>query len=164
MEWIKIETKRKIHNRRLLSGKDLLIKYDELYLTGMYLLDDFWYYDVSGELSKLMFQDKVTQVSIIDETNYLLSRRKRTNLSHHRWYSVRAQCGTHRPMPRSYYRNHQSRSSSATASPEWVIHRRQDRLVQNTQRYGIHYQKFINQNQYGRKVRNNNKERLEGII
>ena len=50
----------------------------------MYLLDDFWYYDVSGELSKLMFQDKVTQVSIIDETNYYLSRRKRTNLSHHR--------------------------------------------------------------------------------
>ena len=84
MEWIKIETKRKIHNKRLLSGKDLLIKYDELYLTGMYLLDDFWYYDVSGELSKLMFQDKVTQVSIIDETNYYLSRRKRTSLSHHR--------------------------------------------------------------------------------
>ena len=50
----------------------------------MYLLDDFWYYDVSGELSKLMFQDKVTQVSIIDETNCFLSRRKRTNLSHHR--------------------------------------------------------------------------------
>mgnify|MGYP003516907798 FL=1 len=84
MEWIKIETKRKIHNKSLLSGKDLLIKYDELYLTGMYLLDDFWYYDVSGELSKLMFQDKVTQVSIIDETNCFLSRRKRTNLSHHR--------------------------------------------------------------------------------
>ena len=84
MEWIKIETKRKIHNKRLLSGKYLLIKYDELYLTGMYLLDDFWYYDVSGELSKLMFQDKVTQVSIIDETNYYISRRKRTNLSHHR--------------------------------------------------------------------------------
>ena len=84
MEWIKIETKRKIHNKRLLSGKDLLIKYDELYLIGMYLLDDFWYYDVSGELSKLMFQDKVAQVSIIDETNYFLSRRKRTNLSNHR--------------------------------------------------------------------------------
>ena len=79
-----IETKIKIHNKRLLSGKDLLIKYDELYLTGIYLLDDFWYYDVSGKLSKLMFQDKVTQVSIIDETNYFLSRRKRTNLSHHR--------------------------------------------------------------------------------
>jgi hypothetical protein len=84
MEWIKIETKRKIHNKRLLAGKDLLIKYDELYLTGMYLLDDFWYYDVSGELSKLMFQDKVTQVSIIDETNYFLQRRKRTSLIHHR--------------------------------------------------------------------------------
>lgn len=84
MEWIKIETKRKIHNKRLLSGKDLLIKYGELYLTGMYLLDDFFYYDVSGELSKLMFQDKVTQVSIIHETNYFLSRRKRTSLSHHR--------------------------------------------------------------------------------
>ena len=84
MEWIKIETKRKIHNRRLLSGKDLLIKYDELYLTGMYLLGDFLYYDVSGELSKLMFQEKVTQVSIIYETNYYLQRRKRTNLSHHR--------------------------------------------------------------------------------
>ena len=84
MGWIKIETKRKIHNKRLLSGKDLLIKYDELYLTGMYLLDDFWYYDVSGKLSKLMFQDKVTQVSIIDETNYFLSRRKRTTLNHHR--------------------------------------------------------------------------------
>ena len=84
MEWIKIETKRKIHNKRLLSGKDLLIKYNELYLTGMYILDDFWYYDVSGELSKLMFQDKVTQVSIIDETNYYISRRKRTNLSYHR--------------------------------------------------------------------------------
>ena len=84
MEWIKIETKRKIHNKSLLSGKDLLIKYDELYLTGMYLLDYFWYYDVSGKLSKLMFQDKVTQVSIIDETNYFLSRRKRTTLRHHR--------------------------------------------------------------------------------
>lgn len=84
MEWIKIETKRKILNKRLLSGKDLLIKYNELYLTGMYLLDDFWYYDVSGELSKLMFQDKVTQVSIIDKTNYFLQRRKRTSLSHHR--------------------------------------------------------------------------------
>lgn len=84
MEWIKIETKIKIHNKRLLSGKDLLIKYGELYLTGMYILDDFFYYDVSGELSKLMFQDKVTQVSIIDETNYFLSRRKRTSLSHHR--------------------------------------------------------------------------------
>ena len=84
MEWIKIETKRKIHNKRLLSGKDLLIKYNYLYLTGMYILGDFWYYDVSGELSKLMFQDKVTQVSIIDETNYYLSRRKRTSLSHHR--------------------------------------------------------------------------------
>ena len=84
MEWIKIENKRKIHNKRLLSGKDLLIKYDELYLTGIYLLDDFWYYDVSGKLSKLMFQDKVTQVSIIDETNYFLSRRKRTSLIHHR--------------------------------------------------------------------------------
>lgn len=83
MEWIKIETKIKIHNRRLLSGKDLLIKYDELYLTGMYLLDDFLYYDVSGELSKLMFQDKVTQVSIIDETNYYLQRRERTSLIHH---------------------------------------------------------------------------------
>lgn len=31
------------------------------------------------------------------------------------------------------------------------MRRRQNRLVQNTQRYGIHYQKFINQKQYGRK-------------
>ena len=160
--YIKIGKRIRKAHKAIFTHKTMVLWYKGNPIIGT-MHDGLWYQqDINGMLEQLMFQKQVTHVSFLPSPPN--EDRERTSLSHHRWDSWRAQGVTHRPLPRSYHRNRQSWSPSAAASTQRVIRRRQDRLVQNTQRYGIHYQKFINQNQYGRKVRNNHKERLGGII
>lgn len=62
---MKVDHRAKLLNESLLENKDLLIKYGDVYLTGAYFNDKFYYYDVSGDLEQLMFQRNVTHIAFI---------------------------------------------------------------------------------------------------
>lgn len=62
---MKVDHRAKLLNESLFENKDLLIKYGDVYLTGAYFNDKFYYYDVSGDLEQLMFQRNVTHIAFI---------------------------------------------------------------------------------------------------
>lgn len=100
--------------------------------------DGLWYQqDLNGMLEQLMFQSEVTHVSFLPSPH---EDREITNPSHHRWDSGRAWSCSHHSAPRPHSRNHQPRIPPAVSSHQRVMCRRQDKLVPNPQRYGIHYQ------------------------
>lgn len=62
---MKVDHRAKLLNESLFENNDLLIKYGDVYLTGAYFNDKFYYYDVSGDLEQLMFQRNVTHIAFI---------------------------------------------------------------------------------------------------
>lgn len=62
---MKVDHSAKLLNESLFENKDLLIRYCDIYLTGAYFNDKFYYYDVSGDLEQLMFQKNVTHIAFI---------------------------------------------------------------------------------------------------
>lgn len=64
---MKVDHRAKLLNESLFENKDLLIRYGDVYLTGAYFNDKFYYYDVSGDLEQLMFQKNVTHIAFISE-------------------------------------------------------------------------------------------------
>lgn len=62
---MKVDHRAKLLNESLFENKDLLIMYGDVYLTGAYFNDKFYYYDVSGDLEQLMFQKNVTHIAFI---------------------------------------------------------------------------------------------------
>lgn len=79
MKWIKIKPEETKKNERRLKGRRLLIKYGDLYLTGMFVLGKFYYYDVASGLVQLVFQKEVTHVSIINAPWLYERRNLQTN-------------------------------------------------------------------------------------
>lgn len=62
---MKVDHRAKLLNESLFENKDLLIRYGDVYLTGAYFNDKFYYYDVSGDLEQLIFQKNVTHIAFI---------------------------------------------------------------------------------------------------
>lgn len=62
---MKVDHRAKLLNESLFENKDLLIRYGDVYLTGAYFNDKFYYYDVSDDLEQLMFQKNVTHIAFI---------------------------------------------------------------------------------------------------
>lgn len=136
--YIKIGKRISKAHKALFTHKTMVLWYKGNPIIGT-MHDGLWYQqDMNGKWEQLMFQQQVTHVSFLPSPPN--EDRKRTNLNHHRWDSGKAQGSAHRSKSCSCRRNHQPRISSAAASPQRVMCRRKDRMVQNTQRYGIHHQ------------------------
>ena len=143
--YIKVGKRVSKAHRLLFEGKNLIMWYKDKPIIGT-MIDGKWCcIDINGNKEILMYQSLVTQVSFLPSPH---EDRERKNPSHHRWDSGRAWSCSHSAATRPYIWNHQSRMPSAVSIHQRVMCRRKDKLVQNPQRYGIHYQKTINQEQY----------------
>ena len=139
--YIKVGKRISKAHKALFTNKTMVLWYKGNPIIGT-MHDGLWYQqDLNGMLEQLMFQSEVTHVSFLPSPNEDWERK---NPIHHRWYSGRAWSCSHRAAPRPHSRNHQSRMPSALSSHQWIMRRRQDKLVPHPQRYGIHYQKTIN--------------------
>ena len=135
--YIKVGKRISKAHKALFYHKTMVLWYKGKPIIGT-MHDGLWYQqDMNGICEQLMFQSEVTHVSFLPSPN---EYRERKNPSHHRWDSSQERSRSHRASSRQNIRDYQTGIPQALSSPQRVSQRRQNKLVQDPKRYGIHYQ------------------------